>query len=122
MIRVLIVDDSANSRRFIKQKLEQLGVEHFFAAGDGREAATVLGENYVDLVITDYNMPDINGKELIEHIRTQSWQSSVPILMVTSEMNPERLAEARAAGVSAICEKPFDSHTIKALIEQALVG
>lgn len=119
-LRVLIVDDSSNSRRFIRRMLEQLGVEHFLEAGDGREAAAVLGGNYVDLVITDYNMPDINGRELIEHIRTQSWQSSVPILMVTNEMNQDRLEEARLAGVTAICEKPLDSRTIKALIEQAL--
>lgn len=121
-LRVLIVDDSANSRRFIRRVLEQLGIEHLQEAADGREAARIMGEDYVDLVITDYNMPDMNGRELISHIRTQSWQSSVPIVMVTSEKNPARLAEAREAGVSAICEKPFDPRTIKTLIEQALGG
>ncbi len=119
-LRVLIVDDSGNSRRFIRRILEKLGVEHFLEAADGREAAKILGTDYVDLVITDYNMPEINGRELIEHIRQQSWQSSVPIVMVTSELNEERLAEARQAGASAICEKPFDAHAIKALIEQVL--
>lgn len=121
-LRILVVDDSANSRRFIKRVLEQLGVEHFLEAGDGREAAGILGNDYVDLVITDFNMPDMNGKELVEHIRTQSWQSSVPILMVTSETNAGRLAEVKAAGVNAICQKPFNPTTIKSLIEQALAG
>ncbi|MBI4742740.1 MAG: response regulator [Betaproteobacteria bacterium] len=121
-LRVLIVDDSANSRRFLHHVLEQLGVEHFLEAADGREAARILGQDYVDLVITDYNMPDMNGKELIEHIRTQSWQSSVPILMVTGEIDADRLAEAKNAGVSAICEKPFDPPTIRVLIERALAG
>ncbi len=121
-LRIMIVDDSANSRRFIKRVLEQLGVEHFLEAADGLEAAVILGTDYVDLVITDFNMPDMNGRELVEHIRTKSWQSSVPIVMVTSETKEERLAEIRLAGVSAICQKPFDARTIKTLIEQALAA
>jgi two-component system chemotaxis response regulator CheY len=121
-LRVLIVDDSGNSRRFMRRVLENLGIEHFLEAENGRQAVDLLGANFVDLVITDYNMPEMDGKELVEHIRSQSWQNAVPILMVTGEQNASRLAAVEQAGVSAICDKPFESSTIKALIEKALAG
>lgn len=121
-LRVLIVDDSGNSRRFLRHVLENLGIEHFLEAENGREAVTMLDGNFVDLVITDYNMPEMDGRELVEHIRRQSWQASVPILMVTGEQDMSRLAAVEQAGVSAICDKPFEPSTIKALIEKALAG
>lgn len=121
-LRVMIVDDSGNSRRFIRRVLENLGIENFIEADNGRQAMLLLGENLVDLVITDYNMPEMDGRELVEHIRQQSWQSAVPILMVTSEQNMNRLAAVEQAGVSAICDKPFEPSTIKALIERALAS
>lgn len=121
-LRVLIVDDSDNSRKFLRRVLKNLGIEHFLEAANGRQAVDLLGGNMVDLVITDYNMPEMDGKELIEYIRSQSWQSSVPILMVTSEQNQSRLAAIEQVGVSAICDKPFEPGTIKALIEKVLAG
>ena len=119
-LRVLLVDDSANARRFIRHVLGNLGIENFIEAANGREAMVALAETMVDLVITDYNMPEMDGRALVEHIRQQSWQSSVPILMVTSESNMSRLAAVEQAGVSAICDKPFEPSMIKRLIEQAL--
>lgn len=121
-LRVLIVDDSGNARRFIRRVLSNLGIEHFLEAENGRQAVEVLGGNLVDLVITDYHMPEMGGQELVEHIRSQGWQSSVPILMVTSEQNSSRLAAVEQAGVSAICDKPFEPSTIKTLIEKALAA
>jgi len=119
-LRVLIVDDSANSRHFIRHILGNLGIEEFIEAQSGTEAVAILAETMVDLVITDYNMPEMDGRALVEYIRQQSWQSSVPILMVTSESNMSRLAAVEQAGVSAICDKPFEPQMIKRLIEQAL--
>ncbi|MBI2308919.1 MAG: response regulator [Rhodocyclales bacterium] len=121
-LRVLIVDDSANARHFIRHVLGNLGIEEFIEAASGTEAVAILSETMVDLVITDYNMPEMDGRALVEHIRQQSWQSSVPILMVTSESNMSRLAAVEQAGVSAICDKPFEPQMIKRLIEQALQG
>ena len=119
-LRVLLVDDSANARRFVRHVLGNLGIEEFLEAANGIEAMQVLAETMVDLVITDYNMPEMDGRALVEHIRQQSWQSSVPILMVTSESNMSRLAAVEQAGVSAICDKPFEPKMIKRLIEQAM--
>lgn len=121
-LKVLIVDDSPVSRKFLRHVLENLGIENFLEASNGKEAVTILGETMVDLVLTDYNMPEMDGKALVEYIRTQSWQATVPVLMVTSESNMSRLAAVEQAGVSAICDKPFDPKTVKGLIERALWG
>ncbi|MCX8085460.1 MAG: response regulator [Rhodocyclaceae bacterium] len=121
-LTVLIVDDSASARRFIHRVLENLGIRKILEAVDGRAAAAILAETMVDLVITDYNMPEMDGKALIEHIRTQSWQSSVPILMVTSESDSGRLAAIEKAGVSGICDKPFEPGVVKALLRGILAN
>ena len=119
-LRVLVVDDSRMARRHIRRVLESMGIEKITEAEDGKVAIPVLKENFFDLVVTDYNMPEMDGDALVEHIRTQSNQSSVPVLMVTSEQDDIRLAAARQAGVSALSDKPFEPGNIRALITQIL--
>lgn len=119
-LRVLVVDDSLASRRHLRRLLEELGIERISEAVNGKEAVALLQEAMVDLVITDYNMPEMDGRELTEYIRTQSWQASVPVLMVTSEQNMGRLAAVERAGVSAICDKPFEAGSIRKLISESL--
>lgn len=121
-LRVLMVDDSPASRRFMRRILEELGIERVTEAGNGREAVACLQDSMIDLVITDYNMPEMDGRELTEYIRKESWQHAVPILMVTSEYNEGRLAAVQKAGVSAICDKPFDITTVRRLIAEAVAG
>lgn len=119
-LRVLLVDDSMASRRHLRRLLTELGIERVTEAVNGKEAVAALQDTMVDLVITDYNMPEMDGRELTEYIRTQSWQATVPILMVTSEQNMGRLAAVERAGVSAICDKPFEAGSIRRLISDAL--
>ncbi|WP_434513870.1 response regulator [Dechloromonas sp. ARDL1] len=119
-LRVLLVDDSLASRRHLRRLLEELGIERISEATNGKEAVELLQATMVDLVITDYNMPEMDGRELTEYIRTQSWQAAVPILMVTSEQNMGRLAAVERAGVSAVCDKPFEAGSIRRLISEAL--
>jgi two-component system chemotaxis response regulator CheY len=119
-LRVLVVDDSLASRRHLRRLLNELGIERITEAVNGKEAVALLEEAMVDLVITDYNMPEMDGRELTEYIRTQSWQAEVPVLMVTSEQNMGRLAAVERAGVSAICDKPFEAGSIRRLISDAL--
>ena len=119
-LRVLLVDDSLASRHHLRRLLEELGITRITEAVDGRQAVLLLQDVMVDLVITDYNMPEMDGRELTEYIRTQSWQNSVPVLMVTSEQNQGRLAAVERAGVSAICDKPFEAGSIRRLINDAL--
>jgi len=119
-LRVLIVDDSLASRHHLRRLLEELGIERITEAVDGKEAVAILEQTMFDLVITDYNMPEMDGRELTEYIRTQSWQAEVPVLMVTSEQNMGRLAAVERAGVSAICDKPFEAGSIRKLISESL--
>ena len=115
-LEVLIADDSKVARRRIEQTLTDLGFTRFTHAVDGAEAVDHLAEQTFDLVVTDYNMPRMNGHELIEHIRQQSDQSDVPIVMVTTEYDPMKLGPVYALGVSAICNKSFDAEMVRNIV------
>jgi two-component system chemotaxis response regulator CheY len=117
---VLIVDDSKVSRRHIRTVLERIGFESFTEASDGREAIPLIDSVFYDLVVTDYNMPDVDGLALVDYIRNKSIQASVPILMVSSEQDQGRLAAVMDAGVSAICDKPFETGLVRSLVKQFL--
>ena len=119
-IKVLIVDDSSMARQHVKRVLTSMGIEDIMEATDGSEAVPILENNLFDLVITDYNMPEMDGEALVNHIRTKSMQASVPVLMVTSEEDEVRLAAARKSGVSALSDKPFEPENIRALITRLL--
>ncbi len=119
-LKVLLVDDSMAARRHIRRLLADIGIVNILEAVNGVEALTILAETSVDLVLTDYNMPEMDGRALTEYIRTQSWQADVPVLMLTSEHDMGRLAAVERAGVSAICDKPFDSRSIHHIIAEAL--
>lgn len=121
-LRVMVVDDSPMARKFMRQVLANLGVKQFFEAENGRQAADMLSETIVDLVVTDYNMPEMDGRALIQFIRTQSWQKDVPVLMVTSEDNQSRLAAVQELGVVGMCDKPFEPGTVRALLRRLLTA
>lgn len=121
-LSVLIVDDSGLARRYVRKVLADMGIERFTEARDGVEALRLLGERYFDVVVTDYNMPNMDGRELVEHIRADGVQASVPVLMVTSEEREGRLAAVLQAGVSAICDKPFEPATLRRLLHDLLSG
>lgn len=119
-LEVLVVDDSPLARKHITRVLSSLGIEKITLANDGEEAVDVINGKYFDLVVTDYNMPNMDGQELTDYIRKHSNQSSIPILMVTSEENESRLAAVQQSGVSAICDKPFETGSVKSLVQQIL--
>lgn len=120
-LRVLLVDDSGNARRFMRRVLENIGLRDFVEAENGLEAVAHLDKTMFDLIVTDYNMPEMDGRALVEYVRQQSWQASVPILMVTSESDMSRLAAVEQAGVSGICDKPFEATSIRSLLRRALL-
>jgi two-component system chemotaxis response regulator CheY len=120
ILKVLIVDDSSMSRKHLRRLLEAAGIENILEAHDGAEGADMINQYFFDLVISDYNMPHMNGQELLDFIRQQSGQPGLPVLMVTSESNQSRLAAVQQSGVSAICDKPFSSDTIYQLLQQTL--
>lgn len=115
-LRVLVVDDSRTSRRFIKSVLTTLGIEHMVEAEDGVEGCERMEESFFDLVVTDYNMPRMDGYKFLESIRQNSNQPSVPVLMVTSEKSGARIAGVERAGVSAIVDKPFEIEKVRSIL------
>jgi serine/threonine protein kinase len=112
-MEVMVVDDSAVWRRRMLEVLSQLGFETFTVCTDGTEAVEALKKKHYDLVVTDYNMPQMDGDELIRHIRNESDQPAVPVVMVTTEYDPAKLAEVYQLGVSAICNKSFDPQLVR---------
>ncbi len=119
-LRVLVVDDSLMARKHIIRILSLMGIEKIYEAKDGVEAVELLKENMYDLIVTDYNMPEMDGRALIEYVRKQSAQSDIPILMVTSETNETRLSSIQQSGVSAICDKPFETSTVREMIHRIM--
>jgi len=122
LIRVLVVDDSLMARKHIVRVLNNMGITHITEAKDGKEGIAIFSqqEDAFDLIVTDYNMPEMDGKELIQHIRSELKNSFIPILMVTSEQNETRLGSIQQAGVSGICDKPFEPQTVKEMLFRVL--
>lgn len=116
---ILIVDDSASMRQILALLLKQAGFATV-AAKDGFEALELLDPGQV-LAIVDYNMPNLNGIELIRRIRSGSVNRAVPILMVTTETEESRKQEARQAGATGWITKPFDQAAFVATVRR-LVG
>jgi len=113
---VLVVDDSPMAQKMVCKLLANIGVTQIDLANDGTDAVDFINRKFYDLVITDFNMPEMDGQALITYIRNNSTQQSVPILMITSEQNESRLSAVSKAGVSGICDKPFDPQIFKNLI------
>lgn len=114
--RVLIVDDSSVARRRIQQTLSELGFVDFTGADDGAHGVEMLKQERFDLVITDYNMPNMDGRQFVGWIRSQSAQRNVPIIMVTTEFDPSKLAQIYQLGVSAICGKSFERDMVRNIV------
>jgi two-component system, chemotaxis family, chemotaxis protein CheY len=119
-VRVLVVDDSRLARNHIKRVLQNLGIQHLTEAEDGQQAIELLKNNMFDLVVTDFNMPEVNGQELTQYIREHSQQSHIPVLMVTSEANESHLSNIAQSGVNALCDKPFEPETVRALLSRIM--
>ncbi|GGA92423.1 response regulator [Agarivorans gilvus] len=114
--KILVVDDSLTARRHIARVLENIGVAQVLFAENGQQALNLLEQDEVDLVITDYNMPVMDGAALIEALRQHPRFSDIPALMVTSENNGAKLDGVRQSGVSALVDKPFDIDAVKQVL------
>lgn len=115
----LLVDDSKLARKHFIRLLNNMGIEKIIEAENGQDAIRKLGESHIDFVISDYNMPEMNGRELMEYIQ-QSEYSYLPVLMVTSEKEGSRLNAVRQAGVCALFDKTVDTQSLKNTLQQVL--
>ncbi len=116
-LQVLLVDDSQLARRLISRTLNNLGIENIIEAENGRDAIPLIQQQKFDLIISDYNMPEMDGHELLLFIRHKSNQKNVPVMMVTTEGNESILSAIQHEGVSAIMDKPFEALEVKKLFE-----
>ncbi|MBP9944622.1 MAG: chemotaxis response regulator CheY [Desulfomicrobium sp.] len=111
-MRVLIVDDFSTMRRIIKNILRQLGFNNILEADDGTSAWEVLNRDQIDFIISDWNMPQMTGIELLRKVRASEEFADLPFLMVTAEAQQENIIEAVQAKVSNYIVKPFTAETL----------
>jgi two-component system chemotaxis response regulator CheY len=122
-LRFLVVDDSVTMRRIVVNSLKNLGYESFIEANDGKEALEKLaGDDTINFVITDWNMPVLSGLELTRNIRQDERLAKVPILMVTTRGVKEDIIEALQARVNNYIVKPFTPHILKEKIDAILAA
>lgn len=112
---VLVVDDSLPMRAVIKKTLKASGfdVGRFFDAGNGKEALAVLKQEWLDLVLTDYNMPDMNGMELISSMKGDEVLKTIPVVVITTEGSQQRVKEFLDKGAADYIKKPFTPEEIR---------
>ena len=117
-MKILIVDDFSTMRRIIKNLLRDLGFQNTAEADDGLTALPLLQSGNFDLLITDWNMPGMQGIDLLKHVRADQKLASLPVLMVTAEQKREQIVEAAQAGVNGYVVKPFTAQTLKEKLEK----
>jgi two-component system chemotaxis response regulator CheY len=112
-IKILVVDDFATMRRIVKNILQQLGYTNVDEAEDGAQAFEKIQAGGVDFVITDWNMPVMDGFSLLKRIRSDSSLTKLPILFITAEAEKEKVVSAIQAGVNNYIVKPFTAEVLK---------
>ena len=117
-MRILIVDDFSTMRRIIKNILRQLDLNNVLEAGDGTTAWEVLNKDHIDFIISDWNMPQMTGIELLRKVRASEDFGHLPFLMVTAEAQQSNIIEAAQARVSNYIVKPFTAETMKQKIDK----
>jgi two-component system, chemotaxis family, chemotaxis protein CheY len=123
-ITVLIVDDSSVMRKIVERALRQAGLNlaRVIEAGSGREGLTALGREQVDLIVSDINMPSMDGLEFLRQIQGQSLALGVPVVMITTESGEEHVREALAAGAQGYIRKPFTPDQVRDRVLPLLVS
>lgn len=118
-MKILVVDDFPTMRKIIRQVLSQIGYRDVMEAQDGQMALEVLKQNpEVSFIISDWNMPNMTGVELLRAIRSDPIHHNVPFLMVTAEADKENIVEAVKNGANNYIVKPFNAVTLREKIEK----
>ena len=110
---IITVDDSSTMRRIIKNTLQKLGCETILEAGNGVEALEVMSKNKVDMIVTDWNMPEMDGLTFVKAVRAKDEYKDLPILMITTEAAKEDILTALRSGVNNYVVKPFTPETLQ---------
>lgn len=118
-LKILVVDDFSTMRRIVKTLLKQNGFNNFTEAEDGQQALSMLqGAGDFEMVVSDWNMPNMTGLELLKAVRSDPRLKHLPFLMVTAEAEKENIITAVKAGVSNYIVKPFTAQTLKEKLQK----
>lgn len=117
-MKILIVDDFSTMRRIIKNLLRDLGFNNTHEADDGNTALPLLKQGDFEFLVTDWNMPGMQGIDLLKAVRADQKLAKMPVLLVTAEAKREQIVEAAQAGVNGYIVKPFTAATLKEKIDK----
>ena len=117
-MKVLVVDDFSTMRRIVKNLLRDLGFTNIQEADDGSTALPMLQNGEFDFVVTDWNMPGMQGIDLLKAIRADSSLAHIPVLLITAEAKKEQIVMAAQAGVNGYIVKPFTAATLKTKLDK----
>ncbi|QEQ98311.1 chemotaxis protein CheY [Neptunomonas concharum] len=117
-MKILVVDDFSTMRRIIKNLLRDLGFNNVVEADDGKTALPILKQGGIQFLVTDWNMPEMTGIDLVKTVRADPNLSGIPILMVTAEAKREQIIAAAQAGVNGYVVKPFTAAVLKEKIDK----
>jgi len=117
-MKVLVVDDFSTMRRIVKNLLRDLGFTNIQEADDGSTALPMLQNGDFDFVVTDWNMPGMQGIDLLKAIRADSSLAHIPVLLITAEAKKEQIVMAAQAGVNGYIVKPFTAATLKTKLDK----
>ncbi len=120
IMKCLIVEDSIIVRRIVGSVLRKLGATHILEAGDGKTAWNYLEQESVDLVITDWNMPEMNGLDLVRTIRKHKQTAHIPVIMITIRDRQDDVLKAYEYQVNSYIVKPFTLKSLREKIEQVI--
>ena len=111
-MKVLVVDDFSTMRRIVRNVLKQVGLTSIVEADNGKAALKVLKKENIDLILCDWNMPEMTGIDLLKAVKSDDALKDIPFVMVTAEAQKENILEAVKAGVSSYIVKPFTAETV----------
>jgi two-component system, chemotaxis family, chemotaxis protein CheY len=118
-MKVLVVDDFATMRKIIKNVLKQINIENVLEAENGKHALTVLKNDVVDLIISDWIMPEMTGIEFLKACKADETIRKIPFIMVTAEAQKDNIMEAIKSGVDNYIVKPFTPDKLREAIDKA---
>ena len=121
-LNILVVDDSQMVRAVIAKTLQlaKVPVKELFQAANGKEALDILGDNWIDLVFADINMPVMTGVEMIEIMHKDGLLQTVPVIIISSDGSSTRMDQLKAKGVTAYIRKPFTPELLKSVVDDIL--
>ena len=119
---VLIVDDSSSMRAVIKKIISISGfkIDQCLEAGNGKEALEALTDNWVDVIVSDINMPEMNGFELLKSLKEDNLLKDIPVILITTESSEARMQDAFNLGAKGFIKKPFTPEEVKKILYEVI--